>query len=207
MQSRELVIQIRLPRLSARNWVTLVAALLLIGGGIAYANVMWTPFAQGEKLSSTKMNANLKSLADAIDARPQAHLILNQGNVDLGVYLGTVPQGNGVLPLVFSPTVKGPLIVNSSLAGVLQYDGANCTGNVYSNALPSFGFTNLAFGTDRGTIHQLTGPGPLQPFIFASSWQGGQCSNTNPFNSMGYPVKDTKIPTTSFNGDKSIQMM
>ena len=216
MQSRELVIQIRLPRLSARNWVTLVAALLLIGGGIAYANVMWTPFAQGEKLSSAKMNANLQAMADAINVlqnkppgtTPLPHLILDQGKVDLGIFLGLVPTGQNPpgWPIVFSSTLQAPHVLASlGFVSTVFYDGMNCTGTAYGTS-PT-GLSNGAFNTTTGTIYQTTGP-PVS-FTGRSYFSGGNCTNSSSMPTMP-PLKDTKVPNIYANNGLlgfSIQMM
>lgn len=68
MSKRELVIRLQLPTWGLRVWAGAVAAFLVLGGAIALGSVMWTPFVQGEKLSSAKMNTNLAAMATAINA-------------------------------------------------------------------------------------------------------------------------------------------
>ncbi len=99
MADRDLVFkfEFRFPRWGARRWAGAALAVAVVGGAIAYANVMWTPFMQGEKLSSAKMNANFTAMANAIDAlqnapppnAPQPHVVTNMGNLDLGISLGS----------------------------------------------------------------------------------------------------------------------
>src|SRR5689334_13228867 len=73
MAGRDMILrfEIKLPRWSRQRWIATAFALAIVTGGIVYANVNWTPFNQGEKLTSAKLNANLQAMADAISVLQQ----------------------------------------------------------------------------------------------------------------------------------------
>lgn len=117
MSNRDLVIQLRLPRPGRRGWAAAALAVSLVGAAAVYADVQWTPFAQGEKLSSAKMNMNLKAMADAIAAL--------QGQGGPGVsYCGTSAKvQNGMLGgYVAANKLCQPACQNAQSAHVCRND-------------------------------------------------------------------------------------
>src|SRR5579872_6574456 len=113
MANRELVIRIYFPKWGWRGWLSALGVLMALGTAAAIADVMWTPFVQGEKLSSAKLNTDLTNIVNAVNAlqnappgsTPQAHILTNKDNTDLGIYLGAGSAGQF---LALSPTVKAP---------------------------------------------------------------------------------------------------
>ena len=201
MADRDLVIQIRLPRWGARKWASIALVLALVAGGGAYAGVMWTMVAAGQKLSSATINTNFQNMATAIDALNAApagklpHVVTNGGNTDVGVFLGFTPLIQSV-PVVYSSAVKAPLVLApASLNVALAFDASNCTGNaayVTAGGTPDNWFSNMAVTTGKGTVFQVTGPAAA--FAAVSQMDGkGVCkagSGTGPY----LPVQDTKMP-------------
>src|SRR5262245_41922996 len=126
--ARDIIIQIRLPRLSVRKWLAISAAVCVLGAGAVYAKVNWTPFVGGSKLTSQQLNDNFKALGDAIDvlqmqpAPVLPHMITDSGKVDLGIYLG---------PWNFiHPQLKAPIDLQN-WASQINFTKANCTGEMF----------------------------------------------------------------------------
>ncbi len=202
MGDRDLVIQLRLPRLGARSWGRAALALAFVGGAIAWGNVAWTPFNPGEKLSAAKMNADFTAMANAIEAlqnappaAPQPHLVVVNGNVDLGVFLGSNPISAGNMGrtswwVAEHPSLKAPYAVQ--YAPYLAFDAPNCTGNVY--AFDPGSFANLAFNTPLGTIYQVNGPAVNNVFYQSVMVQANQCSNQQAGGVWMAPLKNTQLP-------------
>ena len=193
-----IIIQLQLPDWSPRRWLTIGIIATLLGGAVALAGVMWTPFAGGEKLSSAKMNANFQAMADAIDKGvPLPHLVLDQGNVDLGLFLGGT--------WVFSAAVKAPFDLSMVTPVAVYFDGPNCTGNTYSS--PFGTYTNMAFNTALGTIFVPSGPIQKNVPIVSFNQQGYGCNGTALMLTV-FPIKDSKVPNILLGGaPTSILMM
>jgi hypothetical protein len=223
MRNRDVTIniQFRLPRWGWRSWTAALIALSILGGAAVYANVMWTPFNAGEKLSSAKLNGDLKAIADAVDAvtaqvgqikptppTPQPHLVLNKGNVDLGIYLGSGPGGSGAV--VMLPAIKAPFLINGSI-GDLRFTGPNCTGTPYAyypGDAPQ-PFSNSASDSIAGTIFQITGPPQNLNDVSTINGNNGCQVGGGQVDANAIPLKDTKVPNLgAINlSQTSIQMM
>ena len=211
-------IQLRLPRWSARRWLGIALVATAIGGAAAIANVMWTPFNGGDKLTAAKLNANFQSMADAINtlqnapppSAPQPHLILDNGNVDLGVWLGFLPtpQPSKALLVVYPPVKTAMNLDPVYLQGqTLYFDGPNCTGNAVTGAVP-VPFTTVAFNSGTGTIFQYTGVTKMGE-IFQSfrAYQNGQfpCVNgPQAINGTFYLLQDTKVANMEVRADPAV---
>jgi hypothetical protein len=201
-----LQIQLRLPRWRFTTWLSVALVATTLSAAAVYAKVTWTPFVGGEKLTSAKLNANFMALADAVEALQaappvlQPHLVIDKGNVDVGVYLGTFPGINGQNGyLVYSPAVKAPLYVNAAPI-TIAFDALNCSGKAYLDrpilaSGPSF--SNLAFNTGTGNIYQVSGPSPgkvgVLSFLDGGPGQQPTCRMAPVILDAGIPIKDTKV--------------
>jgi hypothetical protein len=190
MAERDLVIRIKLPR---PHGISVALALVLMGGAAVRADVQWVMVKSGDRVSAATTNANFKAMADAITAlqgQPAArvpHVVHNQGNVDLGVFLTSV--GFSAL-LVHSPTFKAPYLLTTTKQP-LYFENANCAGKAYW--LPAvFPFANVHFSTWQGTVHQTAGV--YAKFAYQSVFDSnGQCTSQMG-NAALVLVKNTGMP-------------
>jgi hypothetical protein len=106
MREREIVIRLKVPRSPRARWLFSISGVLVTLGAFAYA-ADFTPFGNGESLTSSKMNANFKDLQDRLAALESPRstasspkLLLSNGTTTYsldGIYCGPTAAQTGLI--------------------------------------------------------------------------------------------------------------